>query len=87
MPRAMSFMRTGMRVPTPDWTRGVALSEGYAYMTCYSDGLYIIDVDPIGPAYVYSTFETQGQARDVCVVDNYAYVADRGGGLRILKLW
>ena len=63
------------------WThgkcRGVAVSEGYAYVAKQgSDGLVIIDVDPPGSAYLVSTAELPGSPEDVAVQGGYAYVAN-----------
>jgi len=50
------------------------------------DGLFIIDVsNPVNPVLMGS-FDTPGQAIDIAVSGNYAYVADAGSGLHIINV-
>ncbi len=68
------------------WTRGVAVSGGYAYVGA-DPGLQIIDIDPPESAYIVNSFDMPGSARGVAVSDNYACVAGYDFGIRIIKLW
>jgi uncharacterized membrane protein len=73
---------------TPGRPVELFVSENYAYMAEYNEGVLILDVsNPITPTlagtYQYST---TGYANDVFVQDDYAYVADWTGGLRIVDV-
>jgi len=64
----------------------VCLSDKYAYVSDL-DGLVIIDVSDSANPYVLSTHPTPGAVSEIVVRGNYAFVACREGGLRIIKLW
>ena len=54
---------------------GVAVADGYAYVTTWSGGLHIVNVsDPENPWEV-SAINPSGTERGVTVVDHYAYLA------------
>ena len=66
---------------------GVYVSNGYAYLAISGYGLKVVDVDPPEDAYLLSEAETPGASVDVCAYNNYAYIADGLGGMRIFRLW
>jgi len=75
-------------VSEPGSANGVAISGGFAYVTDYFQGLFIIDITPPETAYVYRNVEPiSGNPEGIHVDGNYAYIASRQGGLRIIKLW
>ena len=60
--------------------------ETDVYAANYEAGLRIIDIsDPASPVEV-GFFDTQGLAKGVDLVGNYAYVADDGQGLCIIDV-
>jgi len=74
------------------WTFGVAVSDGYAYVTWVSagggekGGLFIIDIDPIGTAQLVKVIDTPSRAMAVDIQGGYAYVADYSAGLQIIDI-
>jgi hypothetical protein len=63
----------------------VAPAGNSAHVAAAGRGLRIIDVsDPSAPAVV-GFYDTAGYARGVALGGDYAYVADSGGGLFILR--
>ena len=71
----------------PSYGAGVVLSGDYAYLAGGTGGLRIIDVsEPHNPVEI-GTLDTPGQAMDVAVQGDYAYVADHyQGGLRVIAV-
>ena len=69
--------------------QGLCYSDGFVYVADQGNPgkLVILDVELIDSASVISSIEIPGQAWDVTVVDNYAYVAAGDAGIRIIKLW
>jgi hypothetical protein len=49
-------------------------------------GFQIMDIDPISSTHVLSGIDTAWMARDVEILNGYAYVADNGGGLQIIDI-
>jgi hypothetical protein len=64
--------------------QGIAVSNGYAFVTDVFAGLIVIDVDPPESAYVASTFDEAGGP--LAVSGNYAYVCGGSSGLRIVDI-
>ena len=63
----------------------VQVIENHAFVAAELAGLMIVDItNKSGPVLVGS-FDTVDSARDVVVSGSYAYVADNGGQLQILK--
>jgi hypothetical protein len=92
---------TSLWYGSPGWTYGVTVVDGYAYVADYDGGLQILDVaDPSSPlAASYHSpsdkdyaknrvgwYRMSGQAQDVEVVGNYAFVAAGEAGLQIVDL-
>jgi len=72
---------------TPDYARGVYVSEGYAYVADGGAGLRVIDVsDPQNPEEV-GYYDTPGWACGVYVSGDYAYVAAWDAGLQIYQFY
>ncbi|OPY19437.1 MAG: LVIVD repeat protein [Methanomethylovorans sp. PtaU1.Bin093] len=72
------------RVIIPSRVDEVVLSENYAFITGYENGLFVVDItDPSVPKLVGS-YDTQG-ADNIAVSGNYAYIAV-GDGLVILDI-
>jgi hypothetical protein len=83
---------TGSRVAIADAHR-VFVSRTYAYVAAGRDGLVIVDVERPEAMKEYLRFDAGGQlvdSRDVVVASTnaslFAYVADGGGGLKVLQL-
>ncbi len=79
-------------VPLQD-ANGVFVSRTYAYVAAGRDGLVIVDVERPDAIALYRRFDAEGQirdARDVIVATTnaslFAYVADGGGGLKVVQL-
>ena len=69
-----------------DHSLGIAVNGGYAYLTDYDTGLVTINVtDPRNPTNA-SSYETEGYAKDVVIVEDIAYVADEDGYLVIVDI-
>jgi len=69
---------------------GMCYSNGYAYLTgsvSYKSTLLILDVDPVNSLSIISSVTLPPSAKDVNVVDNYAFVSSNDSGMRIVKLW
>jgi hypothetical protein len=74
------------RYDPPAYTRGVAVSGDYAFLTSGAIGLVIADIsNPAAPQHV-ATVPLADFAWDVKVQGDYAYVADFAGGLRIIDV-
>lgn len=69
------------------WVVDVEIQGNYAYIaTCAPGGLQVLDIStPETPIWI-GTHMWPDCARDLTVVDNYAYVADQAGGLRIVDV-
>jgi hypothetical protein len=76
------------RFPTSGWAKGVFVSGDYAYVSCWTEGLYIINIsNPANPSFAAHISTAPGQAWDTHVRGNYAYVADDlNGGLQIINI-
>jgi len=66
----------------------IVVLAGYIYVAS-PPKLQIIDISPIEDAHVVNTISLPGSGWGcgINVRDNYAYVADTDGGLRIIELW
>ena len=65
--------------------KDIHVVDDHAYITC-SGGLGVIDVsDPVNPKMV-GYMETEGEANEVYVLNNYAYVADGKNGLIVIDV-
>jgi hypothetical protein len=71
--------------------------DGYVYVADDRSGLQIFDLPDTIPAYdhediyeanpeLISSVNTSGRTKDVHVVDNYCYMADGSGGLKIIDV-
>lgn len=76
------------RFPTPGSARGVYVSGDYAYVSCWTEGLYIINIsNPANPSLAGHISTAPGQAWDAHVQGNHAYVADdQNGGLQVIDV-
>jgi hypothetical protein len=61
------------RVNTPSQAFDVAVSNGYAFVADYADDLVVVDVDPIGSAYIVKTINLNGATLGIDVAGGYAY--------------
>lgn len=72
--------------------RGLDVANGFAYAAIGLSGLQIVDVNTPSQPATRGRYDSPGEARNVCVVDNLAYVADNydyannKGGLRIVNV-
>lgn len=71
---------------TVDQPRGIAIYGNYVYIACRGTGIVIINVSTPTSPTLAGSYDTQGQAYDILVVDTLAYVADGNRGLRILNV-
>ena len=67
------------------WIWSVAAAGNYVYLIDYS-GLKIIDVSVPGSPVLVGVIDTPGNAYDVTVLGNYAYVVQRYQGLQIIDI-
>ncbi|MDI6780863.1 MAG: cohesin domain-containing protein, partial [bacterium] len=65
---------------------GIFLQDNYAYMSCESGGMQIIDVSNPSLPVIAGGYDTAALCRDTYVAGNYAYAADGTGGLVILDV-
>lgn len=71
---------------TSNWANGIAVKYPYAYVADFS-ALRIVEVANPPPLIEIShTITTRGQARNVDVLGNYAYVANGNKGLAIINV-
>ncbi len=64
----------------------IAIAGKYAFLAGGLDGVRVLDItDPVHPVEV-AHYDTPGDAQGVTVAGDYVYVADRNGGLLILRL-
>ena len=69
-----------------DYSYGVAVEGGYAYVANGANGLQILAVtNPAAPVWIGS-YNTPGDARHVAVAEGKAYVADGFSGLQIISI-
>ncbi|MDB4375216.1 pentapeptide repeat-containing protein, partial [bacterium] len=64
--------------------RGVYVLSGKAYLAASSSGLLVIDVTSPSSPVLVGTYDSTGSAMRVTAVGDYAYLADWGGGLKIV---
>ncbi|MFH1897419.1 MAG: Ig-like domain-containing protein [Candidatus Desantisbacteria bacterium] len=65
---------------------GIFLKNNYAYMSCDTAGLQIMDVSqPASPVFA-GKYNTASSCRDTVVVDNYAYTAAGTKGLMVIDV-
>ena len=76
------------RFPTPGSARGVYVSGDYAYVSCWTEGLYIINIsNPANPSLAAHLSTSPGQAWDTHIEGDYAFVADDlNGGLQVINV-
>jgi hypothetical protein len=70
---------------TPEGARAVTLAESFAYVIDGNGDLHIIEVKYPTAAREIGFLDTPGEAQDVAVVGNYAYVTD-STGLHIINV-
>ncbi len=66
--------------------RGVEAFTGYSYVTNWSEGMDVVDVDPIGSADVVHTLDEPGLFDGIDVAGDYAYVAAWDAGIHIIDI-
>jgi hypothetical protein len=77
----------------PILTRGLGLDSGYAFLVCSTGEMFAVDIgggqaggSPTNPQLV-DTITMPGDAFDVTIYGDYAYVVMHHGGLRIVQIW
>ncbi len=69
------------------WCAGLAVQDGYAYVTDNLEGLWVVDVAEPGEPLVVGHAELGYGSSDVVVRDGYAYVANQFyGGLAVVDV-
>jgi len=72
-----SYPAVAGSIKTTDRLNGLYVSDDYAYLIDYQEGLHVIDVsDPTSPV-LSGFFETLGTAYSIYVSGDYAYVGER----------
>jgi hypothetical protein len=75
---------------TLDYAKNLYISEDYAYVanSCYgpNDGLRIINITDKAHPFEVGFYNMPGQANDVYISGDYAYVTDYGKGLRVINI-
>ncbi|MEW6159458.1 MAG: hypothetical protein AB1813_18680 [Verrucomicrobiota bacterium] len=75
-----------MSHPSQHFIEGMEVQWPYLCLALQADGLAIIDVaDPVQPRMV-SNLDTPGEAKDLALTDNFAYVADSTSGLQVISI-
>ena len=72
-------------ISTEGSAKSVSTSDGYLFVAENTNGIQIIDVDPIDSAYVVKTLDTN-DAYEIVILNGYAYVADGSSGLQIIDI-
>jgi hypothetical protein len=70
----------------PDYVRGVAIVEEYAYVAAGAGGLFVVNVSNPAQPTVTGVYNTSGDAQSVTVAGDYAYLADDDAGLRVIDI-
>jgi hypothetical protein len=70
----------------PDYVRGVAIVEEYAYVAAGAGGLFVVNVSNPAQPTITGLYDTSGDAQSVTVAGDYAYVADEDAGLRVIDI-
>jgi len=65
---------------------GIFLKDNYAYMSCDSAGLQIVDVSQPASPILVGKYNTASSCRDTVVLNNYAFVAAGPKGLIVLDV-
>ena len=73
-------------VEFPHGGTDIAISGGFAYVTCADYCLRIIHIDPPESASIYYEIDTTAEAKGVDVSGGYAYVAAGDYGLEIIDI-
>jgi hypothetical protein len=77
---------TGGFYPTSSWAMKSLKVGTELFMMDGQNGLFILNVSfPVTPKAM-STYDSPGNARNVFVSGNFAYVADEGSGLRVVNI-
>jgi len=66
--------------------RWVEIAGDYAYVTCFEDGFYIVNISNSTNPYIVGYLQMPGGCNRVDVEGGYAYVADYPEGLRIINV-
>ena len=67
-------------------TSNVVHEGGYVYAGT-AGGMLVINVEPVAFAKITTTVPTDSTVGAIALAGDYAYVCDRDGGFRIIKLW
>ncbi len=62
------------------------VAENYLYLACSTQGIKIYDISNLAKASIVGTFYDGGEALDICVRDDLAFVADGNDSLEILDV-
>ncbi|MBC8234995.1 hypothetical protein H8E77_36075, partial [bacterium] len=73
-------------IQTPGHVVSLQFQDGYIYAADLGGGLAILDVGNVRNPRVIGRQNTAGQAFDVAVKGNYAYIADGYGGLQTIDI-
>uniref|UniRef100_A0A7C4TB26 Peptidase C39-like domain-containing protein n=1 Tax=candidate division WOR-3 bacterium TaxID=2052148 RepID=A0A7C4TB26_UNCW3 len=65
---------------------GIFVSGGYAYLSCGTNGMIIVNCTNPGAPQQVGVYDSPGQVYDVVVSDTIAYLADGSGGLKIVSV-
>jgi len=63
----------------------VAVIGSYVYLTCFIEGLRLLDITNSSTPVTVGFFKSEGRIRDVVVNSSYVYVTDERNGLYILQ--
>ena len=75
------------RFSTPGNIRAVYMVDSIVYLACEQMGLQIINLAiPVDSLALVGWADTPSNARHLCIVEDYAYVADGRGGLIIIDV-
>jgi len=70
-------------IPGSGWASAVTVSGDYAYVANGIQGVAVLDVSNPRSPRVFSSVATKGNAMDVAVAGNFAYVADNGSMITV----
>jgi hypothetical protein len=72
--------------PAPGQEFEVTIAGDYAYASCRTSGVQIIDLSDTTSFSVVGSYDTPGDSYEIVVRGQYAFVADQAGGMQVVDI-